>query len=65
MPSLGDAQVEAELLDATGRVVRSFGAAVRGSDRVIINTSDLSAGRYSIRLSGAGSRITLPLSVVR
>ena len=65
VPALGDAQVEVELLDAAGRVVRSFGAVARGNDRVIIGTSDLSAGRYSIRLSATGSRIILPLSVVR
>lgn len=66
VPGLGDVQVEGELLDATGRLVRSFGAGalVRGNDRLVIGTSDLRQGSYSFRLRGADSSVVLPVNIV-
>ena len=67
VPALGDRSLEAELLDASGRIVRALGnsALVRGNDRVTLATGDLAAGTYVLRLRSQDNSVALPVSIAR
>ncbi|HMR27978.1 MAG TPA: DUF4397 domain-containing protein [Flavobacteriales bacterium] len=67
VPALGDRSLDAELLDASGRIVRALGtgAMVRSNDRVTLATGDLAAGTYVLRLRSQDNSVALPVSIAR
>jgi hypothetical protein len=56
---------QAVLIDATGRVLRTFMLSATEGYRVDLNLVDLASGQYMVRLTGPDSVVSLPLTVLR
>ena len=66
VPELGDRDLAVELMDVTGRMVRTQAAGNMGNarGRMTIGTADIPAGSYFVRLRSENNVIALPIQIV-
>ncbi len=67
VPGLGHRTLQVDLLDAAGRVLRSWGDGdlARHDDQLMLSTAGLSTGTYVLRLRSDAHSVALPVAVLR